>query len=137
MGLFNRVAGTINKAVEIKNAVKQTSDIVFGSNTKTNDVNDTTNDIIKITLKNCKRLKTDLVECPKIQTKCKICSVYQDRVYSISGKDKRFPKLPEQVFIYGGFHKGCVHTFYPFTYGISTMSSGKKDAIKWSNRPFE
>lgn len=90
-----------------------------------------------ITIKNCKKLKTDLVECPKLLQPCKICATYQDRVYSIYGKDKRFPRLPEAVFKYGGFHEGCRRNFYPFTYGISTMSSGKRDVIKWSNRPFK
>ena len=90
-----------------------------------------------ITIKNCKKLKTDLVECPKLPKPCKICATYQDRVYSISGKDKRFPKLPDTVFLYGGFHEGCRLNFFPFTYGISTMASGKRDAVKWSNRPFK
>ncbi len=97
----------------------------------------TLDETLKITIKNCKKLKTDLVECPKHNNPCNICKIYQDRVYSLYGKDKRFPKLPDSVFVYGGFHEGCRHQFYPFTYGISTMASKKRDVIKWSNRPFK
>lgn len=131
MGLIDKISMVAKVTKEIHNEVSN----IRGqkSTPKKNKIDDT----FAITLKNCKKLKTDLVYCPKHFDTCKLCSIYQDRVYSINGKDKRFPKLPEEVFIYGGFHEGCRHNFYAFTYGVSTMSSGKKDAIKWSNRPFE
>lgn len=97
-------------------------------------------DIVKLknfneTLKKCKEFKTDLVECTTHEVTCEICSKYQGRIFSVSGKDKRFPKLPDDVYKYGGFHKGCRHAFYAFIYGKSTPNYCS-DAIKFSNKPF-
>lgn len=89
------------------------------------------------TLETAKTLGTDLVEMSKDYCTCGECAKYQGRIFSISGKDSRFPKLPEQVFIYGGIHKGCRHTFHTYTDGISTPQyCTKEEAIAYSNRPF-
>lgn len=81
-----------------------------------------------------KEFKTDLVECISHENTCEICSKFQGRIYSVSGKDKRFPKLPEEVHKYGGFHEGCRHAFYAYFEGSPTSSG--EDPIKMSNRPF-
>lgn len=133
MGILNKINLTINTIKKAHDSVQAVSKTI----TTRTDERTKIDDNFAITLKHCKKLHTDLVECPKNKTSCPICSKYQDRVYSISGKDKRFPKLPKEVFIYGGFHEGCSHCFYPFTFGVSKMASGKKDVIKWSNRPFK
>lgn len=90
----------------------------------------------------------DLVVCSSHECTCEICSAYQGRVYSVSGKDKRFPKLPDEVFKYQGFHPGCRHTFFPYyfpfantieKYVITENGEYQKrvyDAIEYSNRPF-
>lgn len=91
---------------------------------------------IKLTLKEARSLGTDLLECTSHECTCDICSKYQGRIYSISGNDKRFPKLPDMVKKYGGFHEGCRHGFSPFIYGISTPLYAGKDPIAFSNRPF-
>jgi hypothetical protein len=96
-------------------------------------------DIVKLknfneTLKRCKEFKTDLVECTTHELTCEICSKYQGRIFSTSGKDKRFPKLPDEVYKFGGFHEGCRHSFYAYFEGSPTSSGG--DPIKISNRPF-
>lgn len=84
--------------------------------------------------KQLNQFKTDLVECTEHEVTCEICSKYQGRIFSVSGKDKRFPKLPEEVHKYGGFHEGCHHSFYSYFEGTPTSSGG--DPIKISNRPF-
>ena len=106
----------------------------------------------KLFLKNqlimAKELKTDLLNSHALGVTCEECAKYQGRVYSISGKDKRFPKLPEMVFEYGGFHPGCCHGFFTFNDKIEKTISlymrkedgsvveKKVNAIKYSNRPF-
>ena len=89
------------------------------------------------TLEMAKLFNTDLVEMSKYYCTCGECAKYQGRVFSISGKDKRFPKLPDEVFIYGGIHKNCRHSFRAFTYGTSIpLSCETGDIISYSNRPF-
>lgn len=101
------------------------------------------------TLNLCKEINTDLVEMSSHGSCCAECAKYEGRVFSISGEDARFPKLPEQVFSLGGIHEGCSHTFHPFyyypgaqhsTYIVSPDGSGYtiqySDVIEFSNRPF-
>jgi hypothetical protein len=91
-------------------------------------------------LENCKLIPTDYIFCSSHQGTCPICSQYQCRVYCISGRDKRFPKLPDIVYQYGGFHKGCRHTFYPFFLDIENTIRDhllqEHDVYTYSNRPF-
>lgn len=91
----------------------------------------------------------ELVQASAHNATCGICSIYQNRIYSVNGKDKRFPKLPKEFIKYGGFHNGCRHTFSPvffydgykiYDYVIDENSGEHKeisyDAIEYSNRPF-
>lgn len=86
-----------------------------------------------------RRLNTDLVEASYIRCCCAECAKYRERVYSCSGKDRRFPKLP--VFLLDDAHD-CGIFLFPFVDGASSMTlrtrksiRGKK-IIKYSNRPF-
>lgn len=83
-----------------------------------------------------KKWNSDYVEMTNHGLTCGECAKYQGRVYSISGKDKRFPKLPDFILQSGKVHEGCHHALYPFFYydGCKTMS-GNDPAIV-SNRPF-
>lgn len=97
-------------------------------------------DTFQKTLATCKQLNTDYVVCPYSPGTCPICASYHMRVYCISGKDKRFPKLPDTVLTYGGFHNGCRHSFYPFMPGVSSFKNQflqDCDPVRYSNRPFE
>lgn len=91
-------------------------------------------------LESCKSVSTDYIFCSSHQGTCPICSQYQCRVYCISGKDKRFPKLPDIVYQYGGFHKGCRHNFYPFFLDVNDTIRDQflqdHNVYKYSNRPF-
>ena len=94
----------------------------------------------KKVLSDCKACHTDYIFCSSHEGTCPICAKYQCRVYCISGKDKRLPKLPDVVYQYGGFHKSCRHSFYPFFLDISTFRDHhlqEHDVYQYSNRPFE
>lgn len=106
-------------------------------------------EVIKRVLREAKSLSTDLVIMDVHGGSCSECAKYQGRVFSLSGTDKRFPKIPDSFFKYGGVHKGCGHCFYPFIYGVTdpglkyTLSIQKissrkyrKDIVAFSNRPF-
>lgn len=66
---------------------------------------------------------------------CENCAKLRNRVYSISGKDKRFPKFTEEV------SNACCLRTYPFVYGATSLENSKqqavKDVIAYSNRPFD
>lgn len=90
--------------------------------------------VMKINIKNAKELGTDLLEADWFNGCCPMCQIYSGRVFSISGKDKRFPKLPKK------YNCTCAGiSFSPFLYGISTPLYCPKDTdiITYSNRPFE
>lgn len=92
---------------------------------------------------------SDLVIMDAHGSTCPECAKYQGRVYSISGKSKRFPKVPDFYFALGGVHQDCSHTFWPYIEGISdsqleyTLSVHPlkdkrygKNIVAFSNRPF-
>ncbi len=68
---------------------------------------------------------------------CKYCAELQGRVYSISGKDKRFPPLLKAFPAgYRNVHPNCRHTVVPW---IEEMQSDEEiqKALKRSNQSFE
>lgn len=79
-------------------------------------------------------IETDLMEVYSHSPYCEECAKYVNRIYSISGKDKRFPSLK-------GAAKDCRHelrclSFTPFVYGVNEPAFECKNIIKYSNRPF-
>lgn len=85
-------------------------------------------------LTSAKFLETDLMEVYSISPFCKECAKYVNRIYSISGKDHRFPSLEEAA-------RNCSHelrclSFSPFVLGLSEPAFEYKNIIKYSNRPF-
>lgn len=76
---------------------------------------------------------SDLVEVSLIGACCGICGRYRGRIFSLKGKDKRFPLLPSD------FCTKCGLTCFPFREGISTPVYSKKrgkELIREMNRPF-
>lgn len=86
------------------------------------------------TLEKAKLFRTDLIEMSMHSPTCGECAKYQGRVYSISGRDKRYPALPDFFKEYGGVHAGCRHTFFAYIHGSPTSSG--KNAPRYSNRAF-
>lgn len=58
------------------------------------------------TLQKCKKEKRDLVEVLSLKG-CKTCEKYGNKIYSISGKSRKYPKLPIEFSRDGGFCPEC------------------------------
>lgn len=69
---------------------------------------------ISETIKKNMEYKNDLV-CINTSTHCPICSIYNNKVYSITGFSKKYPKLPKEITEDGGFCPDCylgLNTFF-------------------------
>lgn len=82
----------------------------------------------------CRKLNIDLVRCTTMPGCCAYCRMYEGKVYSISGNDKRFPALYETALQHGYniMHPNCRHEFIPFVEDMQTEAELKK-IIKDSN----
>lgn len=93
---------------------------------------------------------TDLVIMDAHGSTCPECAKYQGRVYSLSGKNRKFPKVPDFYYATGSVHSGCSHSFSPYIDGVNdpdlpyTLSVHPlqnkrygKNIVAFSNRPFE
>ena len=58
----------------------------------------------------------DLVRCTKVPNCCPYCQMFEDKVYSLTGKDKRFPYIYDTALQrgYDIMHPNCRHEFPPF-----------------------
>lgn len=80
-------------------------------------------------------LNYDLVKISSHNTTCPICAPLQGRVYSISGKDPRFPPLTiAHSGGYANIHVNCRHVVLPF---IEELADDLEEMVKYSNRPFD
>jgi hypothetical protein len=80
----------------------------------------------KATINQCKYHDEDLVEVSNHGTKTPICLPFEGNTYSITGKTKLFPQLPEEP----PFHPNCWHFIFPTS----------EEAIAWrveQEAPFE
>jgi hypothetical protein len=75
--------------------------------------------------------KSDLVYINKVGITCDQCAKYQGRVYSISGDDKRFPRLEKRP----PYHGHCVHSASAWVEEYQD-DLDIKTAIIDSNKPF-
>jgi hypothetical protein len=73
----------------------------------------------------------DLVYVNYVGITCEVCARYQGRVYSISGNDKRFPRLERRP----PYHSHCVHSTSVWVEEYHDSADIEK-ALKYSNRPF-
>lgn len=69
---------------------------------------------------------------------CSECATFRGRVYSVSGNDRRFPKLPAYAMEHGNFHHGCRCTMSVWLgYDDTVRYRGEAvNAIEASNRPW-
>lgn len=77
--------------------------------------------LVRITehLKKQKEWKEDLVYITTTNI-CPICEPYNNKVFSVSGKNKKYPKLPKEITTDGGFCKNCIVAISTYFEGIST-----------------
>lgn len=88
----------------------------------------------RATMNQMSNLGYDTVKMTEHATTCAICAALQGRVYSISGKDKRFPKLSTAFSgIYANVHNNCRHRIYPYVPELADDLEG--DIVK-SNKSF-
>ena len=83
----------------------------------------------------CKELGLDLVRCTKVPGCCPYCFKYEDKVYSISGRDTRFPSLYDTALQngYNIMHPNCRHEFLPWHESFSGGEEELKKIIEQSN----
>ena len=79
---------------------------------------------IKEALKKNREWKNDYV-LVSTNNRCPICSKYNLKVYSISGKTKKYPKLPDEIVKEGGFCPKCYLGLNTYFDGINTTSKNR------------
>lgn len=87
------------------------------------------------TLNQLTSLGYDLVKMSKHNSSCAICAVMEGRVYSISGKDKRYPPL-SVAFAgpYANVHANCSHVLTPYIPELADDPEGDRES---SRKPFD
>lgn len=79
----------------------------------------------------------DLVQFTEHYPTCALCAQFQGRVFSISGKDKRFPPLSKAFASgYRNIHPNCRHVLVAWLEEFQTPEE-VEEAIRKSNLPFE
>lgn len=95
-----------------------------------NDFSSMHETVLQKTLSSSHQLATDLLESADAPNCNELCAKYRKRIYSVSGKDKRFPALTNEIY-----NSGLI--FFPFIEGISRPKYCSLDnIIEYSNRPF-
>lgn len=84
----------------------------------------------KISMHNCETMGTDLVEVTAHWGARPEHAIWQGKVYSRSGKNKKYPPFSECHYgaVDGLCGVNCHHTFYPFFEGVS-------EPTKWDKEP--
>lgn len=106
-------------------------------------------ELFSTAIKDAQRERTDFLLMSVHSATCPECAKYQGRVYSISGKSKKFPKLPDFFFETGRVHSGCGHTFSCYIDGVDSPMLDYtlevhplknkfygRNIVAFSNRPF-
>lgn len=92
---------------------------------------------LKMAIGNAKQIKTDLLESTDISIDCAECSGICRRIFSISGKDRRFPALPQALTKNRPGHEYCNLDFYPFIPEFDKPTwKYRGNLIQWCNRPY-
>lgn len=80
---------------------------------------------------------TDIVSTNETYSVCDECAKYTKRYFSISGKNRKYPKLPEYLLHKSEEHKYCSITLYPVLEEVSVPAwDYTGDFVKYCNRPF-
>ena len=97
-------------------------------------------------LNHAKEMHTDCLQVGYLCGACKDCAPYLNRIYSITGQDSRFPKLPDFILRNKGLHCNAGYfaslyfskqTLTKYIYSENgDVTTKEVDAVKYSNRPF-
>lgn len=85
---------------------KQEEDAIYQRHPEFKDKRIARKTQINAFLQQQKKWNNDLVYL-KTTRVCPVCSPYSEKIYSISGKSKKYPKLPDEVLYNGGFCPQC------------------------------
>lgn len=135
---FFRIVNTLNDLGKFKSAKQWEEWIqknVRGAASATSSsveeqISESTKNSFQTRIASCKELNTDLIEIEDMGACCEKCAMYRKRVYSLSGKNKLFPKFPRD------YHWGCGLNGWPFIYGTSEPTFDCDNVIAYSNRPY-
>jgi hypothetical protein len=95
-----------------------------------------TTQVLRKVVEDAKLLHTDLVMSADITYNCVECASYCKRIFSLTGKDIRFPRLPTYFYLSLPEHDYCIIDFYLFFDEIDKPTwSYRGDLVSWSNRP--
>lgn len=84
-------------------------------------------------LTQAKNYETDLVIVSTHNTKTALCQEFEGKIYSIEGKDKRFPRLSFTP----PFHPNCLHLILPTFESSMEIQGTLEDFAKFSNNKSE
>ncbi len=77
----------------------------------------------------------DLIKISNHKSSCPICAVMEGRVYSISGKDPRYPPLSIAFSgPYSNIHANCSHVLTPY---IPELADDPEGDLEYSRKPFD
>jgi len=80
-------------------------------------------------------LGNDLMQITTTFTTCALCAQYEGKIYSVSGKDKRYPKLSEAFSSgFNTIHPNCTHRITSYW---EKLDENAKENRAMSNKPFE
>jgi hypothetical protein len=80
------------------------------------------------TILTCHNYDTDLVQISSHNTTTAICLPFEGKIFSLSGKDKRFPPFTEEP----PFHPNCLHLMYPYFLGALEETGTLKEYSDFS-----
>jgi len=81
------------------------------------------------TINACKEFDIDLVKISTHYPTCHLCAPIQGKVYSLSGKDKRYPKYGEDGVVIPR-HPNCRHVLMPY---VRELDDNAEETQKYSN----
>jgi hypothetical protein len=79
-------------------------------------------------------LGEDLVRMTSVGSTCPICAPLEGRVYSITGRDSRYPRVSQALPTGGTIHPNCKHNLTPYIERFDPYAD--KNRVL-SNRPFD
>lgn len=123
------------KSNKSKQSDEKTNHTVIEQKKQINPINPDWSPVFEQIVVRANLMETDLVEMSEHHPTCGECAKYQGRVYSLSGKSKKFPKIPQIIIEKGYICKGCRHAFYPYIDGLS-LPNYHEDIVAYSNSPF-
>ena len=84
------------------------------------------------TLNTCQEADIDLIQISSHWPTCEICVPLQGKVFSISGKDERYPKLEEEYT--PPIHPNCLHVTTPY---VREFDPQAEQTQRYSNTPLD